>query len=75
MKQLFGGLLLGVGILIMTTSGLCSLVVVVTGFGMALQDPAIIILPLLIGGIPFALGFGLFYWGKRLLRRSDDQAT
>jgi hypothetical protein len=75
MKQLFGGLLLGVGILIMTTSGLCSLVVVVTGFGMALQDPSIIILPLLIGGIPFALGFGLFYWGKRLLRRSDDQAT
>jgi hypothetical protein len=42
---------------------------------MALQDPSIIILPLLIGGIPFALGFGLFYWGKRLLRRSDDQAT
>jgi hypothetical protein len=75
MTRLFGGLFLGVGILIMTCSGLCSLVVVVTGFGMALEDPSIIILPLLVGGIPFALGFGLFYWGKWLLRRADDQAT
>jgi hypothetical protein len=69
MKQLFGGLLLGVGLLIMTCSGLCSLVVVVLGFGQAVNDPSIIMLPLLVGGIPFAIGFGLFWGGRALLRQ------
>jgi len=68
MRSLFGGLLLGVGILIMTCSGLCSLVVVFMGFGEAMREPSIIILPLLVGGIPFAIGFGLFWWGRWLLR-------
>jgi hypothetical protein len=75
MRSLFGGLLLGVGILIMTCSGLCSLVVVFMGFGEAMRDPSIIILPLLVGGIPFAIGFGLFWWGRWLLRtvRNDGE--
>jgi hypothetical protein len=68
MRNLFGGLLLGTGILIMTCSGLCSLVVVFMGFGDAMRDPSIIIIPLLVGGIPFAIGFGLFWWGRWLLR-------
>lgn len=74
MSQLFGGLLLGVGILIMTCSGLCSLVVVVMGFGAVFQEPSILLLPLLVGGIPFAIGFGMFRWGRSLLRqaRLDD---
>jgi hypothetical protein len=71
MRQLFGGLLLGSGILIMTCSGLCSLVVVFLGFGEAMRDPSIIMLPLLVGGIPFAIGFGLFSWGRALLRTDD----
>jgi len=73
MKQLFGGLLLGVGILIMTCSGLCSLVVVFMGFGEAMRDPSIIMLPLLVGGIPFAIGFGLFWGGRALLRQDDGE--
>jgi hypothetical protein len=75
MRSLFGGLLLGVGILIMTCSGICSLVVVFMGFGEAMRDPSIIILPLLVGGIPFAIGFGLFWWGRWLLRtvRNDGE--
>lgn len=75
MRSLFGGLLLGVGILIMTCSGLCSLVVVFMGFGEAMREPSIIILPLLVGGIPFAIGFGLFWWGRWLLRtvRNDSE--
>lgn len=73
MKQLFGGLLLGVGILIMTCSGLCSLVVVFMGFGEAMRDPSIIMLPLLVGGIPFAIGFGLFWGGRALLRQDSGE--
>ena len=72
MKQLFGGLLLGAGILIMTCSGLCSLIVVVMGFDVALHDPSVILLPLLVGGIPFAIGFGLFQWGRVLLRQARN---
>jgi hypothetical protein len=68
MRSLFGGLLLGIGILIMTSSGLCSLVVVFMGFSEAVRDPSIIMLPLLVGGVPFAIGFGLFWWGRWLLK-------
>jgi hypothetical protein len=75
MKQLFGGLLLGVGILIMTCSGLCSLVVVFMGLGEAMRDPSIIMLPLLVGGIPFAIGFGLFWGGRALLRQDAGERT
>ena len=71
MRGLFGGLLLGVGLLIMTCSGLCSLAVVVMGFAEAMRDPSIIMLPLLVGGIPFAIGFGLFWWGRWLLRTGE----
>lgn len=72
MRGLFGGLLLGTGILIMTCSGLCSLAVVVMGFSEAMREPSIIMVPLVVGGVPFVLGFGLFMWGKALLRRTDD---
>jgi hypothetical protein len=76
MRNLFGGLLLGTGILIMTCSGLCSLVVVFMGFGEAMRDPSIIMLPLLVGGIPFAVGVGLFWWGRWLLKtaRNDGES-
>jgi hypothetical protein len=75
MRSLFGGLLLGTGILIMTCSGLCSLVVVFMGFGEAMRDPSIIMVPLLVGGIPFAIGFGLSWWGRWLLKtvRNDGE--
>ncbi|WP_029934723.1 hypothetical protein [Sphingomonas sp. UNC305MFCol5.2] len=75
MSQLFGGLLLGVGILVMTCSGLCSLVIVVMGAGMVFQEPSVLLLPLVVGGIPFAIGFGMFHWGKWLLRQANDRET
>lgn len=71
-RRLFGGLLLGTGILVMTTSGLCSLAVVISGFSIAMREPSAILMPLFFGGVPFALGFGLFRWGRSLLRRSND---
>lgn len=71
MTRLFGGLLLGVGILVMTCSGLCSLAVIVMGAGEAANDPSLFLMPLMFGGIPFAIGFGLFALGRWLLRSAD----
>lgn len=72
MSRLFGGLLLGVGILIMTCSGLCSLAFIVIGLTGDQQSPAMIVVPLFFGGLPFAVGFGLFQWGRYLLTRSEE---
>lgn len=69
--RLFGGILIAIGILVMTCSGLCSLIVLASVFRGAFQNPMIILPPLFIGGIPFALGFGIFRWGQVLLRRSN----
>ena len=78
MKRFFGGVLLAIGILIMTGSGLCSLAVIGVGVwqggSMALN---MIQLPLIFGGLPFGIGFALFYLGRTLLRRprklDDDE--
>ena len=70
MKRLFGGILLAVGILIMTGSGLCSIAVIVMFVSEGgSEGPGMLMLPLIVGGLPFAIGFGLFYVGKVLLRR------
>jgi len=34
-----------------------------------MRDPSIVMLPLLVGGIPFAIGFGLFWGGRALLQQ------
>jgi len=76
MKQLFGGLLVAAGILIMLTSGLCTVVVIGIGMTQAMMDPEIlgaIYLPLIVGGVPFAIGFGLYKWGRSLLRKPEDR--
>lgn len=78
MKQFFGGLLLGIGILVMTVSGLCTLSVVVAGLydepGMVAREPSILVVPLLVGGLPLLLGFGLYRWGRSLLRPPQDSS-
>ena len=75
MRRLLGGILLAVGLLVMTGSGLCSLAVILSVLGSG--DRGGIPFVLLIGGIPFAGGFGLFWWGVRLIRSArrpnDDE--
>lgn len=67
MRTLFGGILLAAGILIGGASGLCTVVFFVMtvahggGFG---GLPVM----LFVGGIPFAIGLGLFFAGRALIR-------
>jgi hypothetical protein len=65
LRRFFGWILLLVGGLIATLCGLCTAVFFVTGlFG----DRSYVVLSLVIGGLPTALGFGLFVAGRSLLR-------
>lgn len=79
MKMLFGGLLLAIGGLIALLSGLCSayfgLTLLGSGGGNASDLTGMLGLVLLVGGIPFAIGFGLFAWGRSLIRsaREDER--
>ena len=79
MEKLIGGILLAVGTLIAGVSGLCTLVVV----GSSLASPSewtsggmnglfgSFMIVLIVGGIPFLLGIGLFLLGRRMLRRAS----
>ena len=70
MKQFFGGLMLAIGILMMTGSGLCTVAIIIFGAsGMSFSEAiSMLPLPLIVGGVPFALGTGLFFIGRNLLR-------
>ena len=65
MKELFGGILLAVGILIAGASGLCSLVALF-GFGGGVNMFPIVAI---VGGVPFVLGAALALAGRRILRQ------
>lgn len=78
MKMLFGGLLLAIGGLIALLSGLCSayfVLMMLGGGGNAEAVGGMLFLVLFVGGIPFAIGLGLFFWGRSLIRsaREEDQ--
>ena len=66
MKEVLGGILMAVGILIAGASGLCSLTVLFSSgeFAGPSMWPAV----LLIGGIPLAAGAGIAYGGYALIR-------
>jgi len=76
MKSLFGGILLAVGILVAGLSGLCSLAFLVMGLSEPSGAADFLPMVLLIGGIPFLIGLGLFFAGRSLLRaaRAEQQA-
>jgi hypothetical protein len=75
--KFFGGLLMGIGILIATLSGLCSAWFLM----MTLGNPSggefggggMLLLIAVIGGLPFMSGIGLFYWGRWLLRLARER--
>ena len=73
MRTLFGGILLAIGILISGASGLCSLAFLVSMLGShGGGEFASLPLVLIVGGIPFAIGMGLFFAGRALIRSGRD---
>jgi hypothetical protein len=74
MKEVLGGILLAVGILIAGASGLCSLAVLVGG-GFGMESMSMLPLVLLIGGIPFAAGAGIAFGGRALIRSARAEKT
>ncbi len=71
MQKLLGGIMLAIGILIAGASGLCSAVFLISMIGQSLEMLPLIIL---FGGIPFAVGLGLFFGGRALIRSADRGA-
>jgi hypothetical protein len=75
--KFFGGLLMALGILIATLSGLCSawfLVMMVSNPGGGeFSGPPMLGFVAVIGGVPFLTGLGLFFWGRWLLRLARER--
>lgn len=75
MKRFFGGLLLAVGWLVAVTTGLCTgyffLLFLLPTNGPATES-LLLLLPLIIGGIPFLIGLALIWIGRRLLREKPN---
>jgi len=71
MKEVFGGILMAVGILIAGGSGLCSLVILFEG-GMGADVFSMLPVVLMFGGIPFAIGAGIAFGGYMLFRSGRD---
>ena len=66
MKQVFGGILIAIGLLVAGGSGLCSLMVLFsTGEFSGFQMWPMV---LLFGGIPLAAGVGMILGGRALIR-------
>jgi hypothetical protein len=73
MKTLFGGILLAIGALIAGASGLCSLAMFFSASSGQLER-SLSTLPVIaiFGGIPFAIGVGLIFAGRGLIREDDE---
>ena len=71
MRELIGGILLAVGLLIAGASGLCSLsLLLVSGFPVRRE----MLLIVLFGGIPFLIGFGLICLGRLIVGKAKRDA-
>jgi len=70
MKELFGGCLIAVGVLIAGLTGLCSIGLLVNGI---VTDPLAVLGAIaLYGGIPFAIGVGLVFAGRNIIRGARE---
>lgn len=76
MEKVFGGLLMGCGILVAGLSGLCTMIAA----GSAMFDTnsssqemmSIIPAALIFGGIPVLVGIGIFFGGRALSRSAKE---
>lgn len=73
--RLIGGLMMGIGILVALSSGLCTLVVVAGSLTSGAGAIGMFPMALLIGAPFIVVGSGFFLWGRQILRnqRIHDQ--
>ena len=78
MKSFFGAITLGCGILVAGLSGLCSLLFLVgalfDGGSAGAEQMSMLPAVLLIGGIPLAIGIGMIFGGRAIVRSADADA-
>lgn len=70
-RAFFGAALIAVGALIMLLCGGCGALFFVAFLVDTFDHPndaAMLLMPLALGGLPAAVGFGLFVWGRALRR-------
>jgi len=74
LKQLIGGIIMAMGVLIAFLSGMCSFFIM-TGDLTGKREDLLSTLPtvLIFGGIPYVIGIGLFFAGRAILSSVDDQ--
>lgn len=76
MKQVFGAMLMGVGILIAGASGLCTVVLGLGEiFASGARDAVGVGVILIVGSIPFVIGLAAFFGGRALVRQGDSEAA
>ena len=76
LQRFIGAGLMAVGVLMMVLCGLCS----ACGFVVGLTDPTFrggetLGLVLVIGGVPFAIGLGIFFAGKALRGKTPERPS
>jgi hypothetical protein len=77
MRTFFGGILLAIGILIAGASGLCSVTMLVSVLGnlnshQEFSGSGMLPVIAIFGGIPFAIGLGLIFAGRGLIRSDSE---
>lgn len=76
MKQVFGAMLMAVGILIAGASGLCSLMILGGGIAQGLEGVIdVTLVVFFFGGIPFGIGLGMFFGGRALVRQAKLESS
>lgn len=70
-RGFWGGLLVVIGCLIAVLSGGCTLFMIISGGGLRMLFPIILI----IGGAPFLVGLGLFFWGRKIRNNHPDDVS
>jgi len=78
MKKVFGGLLMGCGILVAGLSGLCTLLAAgsaLVGSSSSQEMMSIVPAALIFGGIPLLIGLGIAYGGRALIRSAKEDAS
>lgn len=69
MKSTWGGILIAIGLIIMTLTGLCSAYFLIGFLGSGERGmEGLALIPLVVGGVPFLAGLALFFWGRSLIR-------